>query len=383
MRWFIVVLAALLVVMLAPACDEEEGEPARPTPSPSAIATPSPEATPSPSLSPTGEPTPTPENTPTAEATPTAEPSVLQWRELSPPGPLPPPRRDYSLVTDGQQVLLFGGRGEDTLADLWTFDLSNGTWSEITTAQGPPARFGHNAIFDADSSRMLVFGGQAGSTFFNDVWTFDLTTGEWSELQNNESIPSPRYGAASALDPSGRLLVSHGFTDAGRFDDTWAFSLGDEVWEEVSLQGERPLERCLVRAVWDTNAERLLMFGGQATGVPFLGDLWELRKGAWLELGAEPKPSPRNFYAMVFDDDAGQAVLLGGNTQDGPANDLWFFDSASDTWSQQAPADEGPSPRFGHDAVWLAASRSLFVFGGNDGSQNLNDSWKLSLPSSQ
>lgn len=380
MKWFMVGLNILLIVMLALACEEEKGEPASPTSSPTAIATPTPEATPSPVVTPTVEPTPTPEETPTAEATPTAEPSILQWRELSPSGPLPPPRRDHSLVTDGQQIFLFGGRGQDTLGDLWAFDLSNGSWSEITTAQGPSARFGHNAIFDAAHNRMLVFGGQASGTFFNDVWAFDLTTSEWSELQGDESIPSPRYGAASALDPSGRLLVSHGFTDAGRFDDTWAFSLDDEAWDELSPQVERPLERCLVRGVWDSKAERFLMFGGQATGTPFLGDLWELREGMWRGLSAELKPSPRNFYAMVFDDDAGQAVLFGGNTQDGPANDLWLFDSASDIWSQQSPAGEGPSPRFGHDAVWLAASRSLFVFGGRDGSQNLNDSWELRLP---
>ena len=348
-------LAAYLV-----GCGDGAQRQLTPTPAPSTSSmTPPPEATPAPTM-------------------PTTS-TALRWRLLSPPGPLPPPRRDHSVVTDGQRHFVFGGRAQTVLGDLWSYAASDGTWSEISAADGPPARFGHNSVFDAALGRVLVFGGQAGSIFFNDVWAFDVDTGEWAQLQGGESGPSPRYGAAAALDPSGRFFVSHGFTDAGRFDDTWEFGLEQGAWADVSPEGERPVERCLMRAVWDSGAGRLLMFGGQTTGTPFLGDLWEFGEEGWRELTADPRPSPRNFYAMAFKD-GGQVVLFGGNTQDGPVNDLWFFDSASNRWSQQSAESEGPSPRFGHDAAWLQARRSLFVFGGNDGSRDLNDSWELSLP---
>ena len=326
---------------------------------------------------PTRLPAPTPGVTPAPVPTETA-PVGLRWRALSPSGPSPSPRRDHSLVADGQRLFLYGGRGNEPLGDLWSFDTNEGTWAEIETDGAPPARFGHNAVIDVARGRMVVFGGQAGSAFFNDSWAFDLSSGRWSELQPGESVPSPRYGAAGAFDPRGRFLISHGFTDAGRFDDTWGFGLDAESWTDDSPQGQRPVERCLVRAVWDSNPGRLLMFGGQTTDTPFLGDLWELVQDGWRELVAEPRPSPRNFYAMAFDGEGGRLVLFGGSTQDGPVNDVWFFDSASDSWSQESTEGEAPSPRFGHDAVWMEGSRSLLVFGGRDGSKDLSDLWELS-----
>ena len=122
------------------------------------------------------------------------------------------------------------------------------------------------------------------------------------------------------------------------------------------------------------------MFGGQTTGTPFLGDFWEFTEDGWRELTGEPKPSPRNFYATAFDGDAARLVLFGGNTADGAVNDVWFFDSAANAWSQQSLRGDAPSARYGHDAVWLPGRRSLLVWGGNDGSQDLNDLWELSLP---
>lgn len=333
---------------------------------------------------PTATASPTPTTTPpagaTLTATPTPAPAALRWRRLSPSGTLPPPRRDHSLLSDGRRLFLFGGRGQEVLGDLWSYDIASGAWTEVSASPAPAARFGHNAAFHAAQNRFLIFGGQAGG-FFNDVWAFDVASGAWSDISPSGATPTTRYGAASAFDPAtARFLVSHGFTGEGsRFDDTWAFAAAEETWTKLPIQGELPIRRCLMRAAWDTGAQRLLMFGGQTTGTPFLGDLWALEGNRWREITAEPVPSPRNFYALAYDDEGGRAILFGGNTEEGPANDLWFFDSASESWSQQQPEGEGPSPRFGHDAVWLPASRSLLVFGGNDG-QDLNDLWELSVP---
>ncbi|MDZ4278684.1 MAG: kelch repeat-containing protein, partial [Dehalococcoidia bacterium] len=67
--------------------------------------------------------------------------------------------------------------------------------------------------------------------------------------------------------------------------------------------------------------------------------------------------------------------LFGGRTADGPVNDLWLFDAASDTWTQQT-AEGAPSPRFGHDGA-LTAAGSLLVFGGSDGEADFDELWEL------
>ncbi|MBI2913562.1 MAG: hypothetical protein HYY03_06545 [Chloroflexi bacterium] len=328
----------------------------------------------------TGSITPSPRATSTSTPAPTATAAVLRWRPLSPSGPLPPARRDHSLTTNGRLLYLFGGRGADTLSDLWSYDPATNAWSEVASTDGPPARFGHNTYLDSARGRLIVFGGQNGASFFNDLWAFDVAAGGWSQLAAGETVPAPRYGAGGAPDGAGRLLVTHGFTNAGRFDDTWGYDPAQSAWTDLSPQGQRPVERCLMRAAWDGAANRLLIFGGQTNATPFLGDLWELRDGVWKELVAEPKPSPRKFYAMAFDGQGGRLLLLGGDTADGSLSDLWFFDSGANSWSEQSPEGEGPSPRFGHDAVWLADSRRLIVFGGRTAEADSNELWELSVP---
>ncbi len=320
-----------------------------------------------------GAPAPTATTGATPAAGATATPGAFGWRQPSTADPLPAARRDHSLVSDGERLYLFAGRNPEPLADLWRYDIAGNSWAGVDAPDGPPARFGHNAVWN--KAQMLVFGGQAGGAFFNDLWAFDLPTGSWNQLAGGESAPSARYGAGGALGSEGRLLVTHGFTSQGRFDDTWQFTI--DGWADISAQGARPVERCLMRAVWDPTKERLLIFGGQTNATPFLGDLWALASGSWREIAAEPKPSPRNFYAMAFADQAGQALLFGGRTEQGPANDLWLFDSAAEAWSQPSAGGEAPSARYGHDAAWVADSLSLFVFGGNDGNADLNDLWVL------
>lgn len=328
------------------------------------------------------QPPPSPTVATPPAPSPTARP--LRWRRLAPLGSRrPPPRRDHSFVSDHSRLYLFGGRDGETLGDLWMYDFRSNVWFDLTPENGPPARFGHNAMWDWSSGRVIVFGGQGSSGFFNDLWAFDPETNQWTELAQGTSSPAPRYGAGAALgfglgDPNTeerRLLISHGFTSQGRFDDTWQYELSSQTWTEISPAGPRPIERCLMRAVWDSQSRRLLMFGGQTTGTPFLGDLWELTGDGWREITRELGPSPRNFYAMVFDEDRGYLTLFGGRTEQGPVNDLWLFDSATNVWSQPPFEGEPPSSRFGHDFASLRGGAVLF--GGNDGTSDLNDLWVL------
>jgi hypothetical protein len=173
------------------------------------------------------------------------------------------------------------------------------------------------------------------------------------------------------------MLVTHGFTNNGRFDDSWAFE--DDNWVARSPStGPRPIERCLTRAVWDSVNDRLIMFGGQTDATPFLGDTWALAADGWREITPEVSPPARNFYAMAFDDERGIAVLFGGNSAEGNLNDVWVFDVRAEAWSQIEQSGEPPSPRQGHDAAWVPG-QGLYVFGGNDGSSDLNDLWLLTL----
>ena len=315
----------------------------------------------------------------TTDPTATPEPGALRWSRVAFDGAAPAPRRDHSLVSDGERLYVFGGRdGGGPLGDLWIYDLQAATWSQIALEGGPGARFGHNGAWDAARGRALIFGGQAGAAFFDDLWEYDPAAGRWFQAKlNSPTSPAARYGAASALDGDGRLLVTHGFTSTGRFDDSWAYDFAAEGWEALAIQGPLPVERCLVRGVWDPRSNHLLMFGGQTTAEPFLGDTWALAGLAWREIIPAESPSPRNFYAMAFDEDRDRAVLAGGASADGLLNDVWLFDATREQWSLAPVTGEAPTPRAGHDAA-IAGDR-LFVFGGQDAENHSADLWQLTL----
>lgn len=321
-----------------------------------------------------------------AEAPSPARPSpalpALGWQRLESPGDVPGPRRDHSLSGSGDSGLfVFGGRAADAvLDDLWFFDVEAAAWTQLKPADKPPARFGHNALVISTQRQrpiLYVFAGQNGSVFFDDLWAYDIASGEWQEVRADGGPPSGRYGAASTLDGNGRWIISHGFATAGQLDDTWAFDPGENQWTDISPSGRRPVGRSLMRSSWDGGKERLLLFGGQSTSAPFLADQWKLQGDSWIQIDVRAGPSPRHSYAAAFDAAVGGIILVGGRTESGPANDVWVFDSETDAWGQPSVEGEQPAPRYGHDAAWLESQRSLFVSGGSDGTQELNDLWKL------
>jgi N-acetylneuraminic acid mutarotase len=307
--------------------------------------------------------------TPGGQSTTTA-PS-LQWTRVPVSGSLPPPRYDHTIVTDGTKIYLFGGRSPEPRDDLWAFDIAAGSWTELSPAQQPVARFGHNAVWDPSRSRVVIFGGQAGANFFNDIWEYDPAVNAWSDPTAGVDLavaPAARYGAASCLDGSGHLLVSHGFTSEGRFDDT----------TEVSPSTDRPTPRCLIDGVWDTRKERLMIFGGQSNDAPYMDDLWGWSTVTdWQRIARAPSPSARNLYAFVYDATLQQAFLIGGQSADGPLGDTWAFHSDGETWTQTDVDGRTRLPaRYSHDAC-VTPEGGVYVFGGTDDSTTYSDLWQL------
>src|SRR5688572_27335565 len=178
------------------------------------------------------------------------EPPVT-WTAIDASGPAA--RWDHTLSADPatRSLLLFGGRDAAgaPLGDSWVYAVEDGSWAPLE-GPAPPPRFGHAVAIDTEHRALYLFGGQAdGETFFNDTWRFDLDARSWSEIPTGADRPSPRYGTSAVLDSEGNLLVSHGFTFEGRFDDTWSLDLESGVWTDVSPAPEtRPLTRGLHEA---------------------------------------------------------------------------------------------------------------------------------------
>jgi hypothetical protein len=70
-----------------------------------------------------------------------------------------------------QAVVLFGGgSGGIDQNTTWLWDQVLATWTQLSTAQSPPAREGAGMTYDAALHRVILFGGQGNSGYFNDTW---------------------------------------------------------------------------------------------------------------------------------------------------------------------------------------------------------------------
>jgi hypothetical protein len=223
---------------------------------------------------------------------------------------------------------------------------------------------------------LVIWSGQ-GSDFFDDIWAYDSGTNAWRKLPSSGAVPEARYGSCASLGPDGRLWVSHGFTrDDGRFADTRAYEFASGRWTDETPSGSGPVERCLHDCFWSSDGQRLILYGGQTTGVAALGDIWayDVATSSW-QAGAEPPAAARQLYALAVLDDG--AVIFGGGSADGGfLADGWTIDEP--TLDLRPLTADGPPERSAAAMITDPATQNVLLFGGENGSGLLNDMWQLS-----
>lgn len=372
-------LAGLLVAAVLGACISEPNQ-SRPAGTEPIVQT-----------APPGSAAATPTPVPTAGDPAPVQPVSGTWARIEVDGAAPDPREDHTWTVDDESRLAwaFGGRdGATVFGDLWTFTLGANEWRRVeASGPAPAARFGHEAAW-LPGRGLLVFGGQAGATFFDDLWLFtpdpDGDGGSWRLLPPGGGAPVARYGSCSGIGPDGRFWISHGFTsDGARFSDTLAYDLTAEAWSDQAPASDRPVERCL-HACWWTSDGRLALYGGQTTGVAALGDLWFLTPGSggaptntWSEAPAQA-PDARHLPAIARHGHA--TFLFGGRGLDRTAlGETWLAADGGEGFERfQTPGGDPPA-RSGAALIDDALGDRLLLFGGL-GDAALGDVWALTFP---
>jgi len=93
---------------------------------------------------------------------------------------------------------------------------------------------------------------------------------------------------------------------------------------------------------------------------------------AWTEL-AVSGPSAREDHTWTVGGDGTVAYLFGGRDGATVMGDLWAYDLTTNEWAP-IEAGDGPSARFGHEAVWVE-DVGLVVFAGQAGPTFFDDLW--------
>lgn len=154
------------------------------------------------------------------------------------------------------------------------------------------------------------------------------------------------------------------------------------VWSQVATTPT--LYRVESSVVYDSDSDRLILFGGRDRNWNESNDTWEYNpaENSWRRINTIGSPWKRQFHAMVYDSIGKRAILFGGYEGDEALGDLWAFDYDEARW-ETLPNEFAPAPRYMNGLVFDSANNSLVLFGGriHDGNSQLqaNDTWIYSL----
>ncbi len=301
--------------------------------------------------------------------------------------------------------------------DTWMFEPGLG-WTDVSTT-GPSARGRQAVAYDSNANRMLIFGGRFRSatsgpyTLYNDLWAFDFSARTWTQLSDGTGGPAARYFATAAYDAaSDTFYVYGGDTNPSALNvavstEVWSFKGG--TWAQEIVAGTAPNpSRLFMGYTHDTKRNALIAYGGQIGDFLTAAnrDMYSLNlgTGVWSLLNdGTGGPSGRFSSLMTYDAEGDRYIMMGGHADLGVTNDVWAFDPAGSAWSQlytgdtftgaalgclsnprELPKDyvtqdlDGPERRSG--GFLGVTSGTLWLFGGeSDCSDHLDDTWTFSM----
>lgn len=184
------------------------------------------------------------------------------WGELS-IGSKPSPRAYTSMVYDAkhERLILFGGYGQTgALGDTWTLDFISWNWQLKTPLISPPARYGHNMVYDEISGKVILFGGKDRTgSLLSDTWAYDYETNTWT---NKEPAMSPYagYGYGLVYDDVNKVSILYGYSV------TYIYRYDTNEWTNP-YPSTLPTQQYNFAYAFDSESGRMIIFGGRYTTI--------------------------------------------------------------------------------------------------------------------
>lgn len=284
-------------------------------------------------------------------------------------------------------VVMFGGLvcGPPCLfiRDLWRYD--GAAWTIITpTATSSLPGLVHTAFFaDEGNVRLRLYGGWTGSVASGTEWIF--APAAWTMLLANGTA-GHREGASAVWNANeSRPVLFGGQNESELKDGTYESAAGSTPFVLTSDTAQPPMRRDH-RMVYDAGDQRVLLFGGRGCVrgevCPPYSDVWQRVAGAWTVVPTTgTSPAARWGHHMAYDAARGVTVVFGGRDETTAFGDT--YELSGDAWTQTVASGEGPPAR-GHGVMAYDGTRGVTVlFGGTadpiepeTATAQLGDTWE-------
>ena len=326
------------------------------------------------------------------------------WTQLTPTGGPPSARQGHSACWDvaGNRMIVFGGdNGPNYLNDVWSLSFSGGAhWTSLSPSGVAPSggrRF-HASAYDQAGNRFLCYGGQGdpGNQLFSEVWSLSLDGSlAWSQLLPSGPSPGKRTDVEGAYDGANdRMVVFGGSDSAGTFrNDVWALTKTGSVPSPadsdcpVAIGLANDGSSCFSVVVRDfahnpiAGSTVAIDFGScllefcptQPPGVTIVGStVSSVTDGAGGAAFCICACVNQSCTATISAD--GVTLCSVPVNHAGPDCTAPPDTCLSPGW--QLASLTGPQPRHSSAMATHDSRSTILLFGGNDGSSNLGDTWE-------
>ncbi len=187
----------------------------------------------------------------------------------------------------------------------------------------PSPRYGHTfvTVVNGNDTSILLFGGDNGAkVVINELWAYNKDNSKWEKKESNNPLARRNH---AAVENNNKMIVIFGDGTSGLLSDIWKYDPSSNSWEELPSGG---------------------------TNVP---------------------AARKDFTASVVDN---EVVIVGGETDSGPSDEVYAYDLANNTWEQKASYMGAVT---GHGA--FVNNNLLYVFGGSDPPSFRNDMWSFNI----
>jgi hypothetical protein len=291
--------------------------------------------------------------------------------------PSPSPRGYVSLAYDAEseRVVLFGGQSGDWKLrtsynnETWAYNEGAESWAQMFTKPEPSDRVPDALAYDAESDRIIMYGGGLmGNLWMEETWSYDHNTISWKRMARG---PKNHLGTRIAYDSeSDRIILFGGLGKDWLFhDDTWAYDYNTNTWEEMKPLVSPPGTN-FQAMTYDSKADRVLTWGGvYIDGTPLPASMWayDYNTNTWEErkTGDGPYPKTRDYAVMAYDAQSDRTILFGGLPIEDPDEEVgtWAYDYNTNTWQEMNPILEPPYVSQ-HAMVYSVATDRVILFGG-------------------
>ena len=203
--------------------------------------------------------------------------------------------------------------------DLFIFDASDQTWAQLSSGVGPSPRGFTCAVYHEITDSIVVFGGTrfaadfSSFTYLNDLWQFDLSTQQWSEILTAGPRPSARAGFGCGIIGDELYVFSGNGANFSTDNELWRYDIIAQSWTLLQADAAdnpyQPVARTQMIFERIPGRNEFLMSGGDAFVLlpepPFLdavtqNDVWiyDADSNQWTELDSGNAPRPvRNLQA--------------------------------------------------------------------------------------